>query len=52
MQDWLIAGEVYFLGFVIALLMAVVIKVMLFIIRKTSKKPSAASEVVKEGEVE
>lgn len=48
-QSFMIAGEIYLLGFVIALLMAVVIKIVLFAIRKTEKKPGTSEQSKEEG---
>jgi hypothetical protein len=36
MRDLLLAGEIYFLAFVIGMLMAAIIKIMLFVIRRIS----------------
>jgi len=45
-MDWLIAGQIYFLGFVIALAIACVIKLMLVIIRKTDSAAAAKTAQV------
>jgi MFS superfamily sulfate permease-like transporter len=44
MNDVLIALEIYFLGFVIAVLMAAMIKVMLIIIRRFSPPEKIAEK--------
>ena len=48
-QGFMIAGEIYLLGFVISLLMAVVIKVVLYAIRKTDKKSGTSEQIKDEG---
>ncbi|MDR3072418.1 MAG: hypothetical protein LBU41_02885 [Clostridiales Family XIII bacterium] len=48
MQAVILALEVYFLGFVIATIMAAIIKLIVIV---TSKKKAAAPAVAKEGEV-
>ncbi|MDR0425470.1 MAG: hypothetical protein LBH39_08505 [Clostridiales Family XIII bacterium] len=42
MRDLLLAGEIYFLAFVIGMLMAAIIKIMLFVIRRISPENRGA----------
>jgi Na+-transporting methylmalonyl-CoA/oxaloacetate decarboxylase gamma subunit len=44
MRDVLFAGEVYFLGFVIAMLIAAVIKGMLAVIRRVAPEKEASED--------
>jgi MFS superfamily sulfate permease-like transporter len=44
MNDILIAFEIYFLGFIIAVVMAAMIKVMLIIIRRLSPQEKIAEK--------
>jgi MFS superfamily sulfate permease-like transporter len=44
MNDILIALEIYFLGFVIAVIMAAMIKVMLIVIRRLSPQEKVAEK--------
>ncbi|MDR1246586.1 MAG: hypothetical protein LBK57_06095 [Clostridiales Family XIII bacterium] len=44
MNNWLIAFEIYFLGFIIAVVMAAMIKVMLIVIRRLSPPEKAAEK--------
>jgi Na+-transporting methylmalonyl-CoA/oxaloacetate decarboxylase gamma subunit len=49
MNDFLIAMEIYFMGFVIAVIMAALIKGMLVVIRRFSSSENAAAEKGREG---
>jgi Na+-transporting methylmalonyl-CoA/oxaloacetate decarboxylase gamma subunit len=49
MNDFLVAMEIYFMGFVIAVIMAALIKGMLALIRRFSPAEKAVAEKGEEG---
>jgi hypothetical protein len=42
-DSWVIAGEIYFLGFIIAFGMACLIKLLMVILQRSEKKPAVAA---------
>jgi hypothetical protein len=44
MNDWLIAIEIYFLGFVVAVIMAALIKFLLIVIKRFSPPEGSAGK--------